>query len=173
MTTPADIVATYTEDELTALLRGYLDADLCPVTDREPGGFIQTLMEAWRDGLVDYLGPANPDPMTRAQVVAAPVPLIPAKPTADSSASLTLVAEQTFNTRRNFALGGVQFASTFTRQTVRLACDAASGPYPLVGGSFWVRSPVTGNRYMLVADATVPNNEHVDVTFQADRKSVV
>lgn len=172
MTLPADIVATYTQDELTAILDGYLAAAECPVTDHEPGGFIQTLEEAFRDGLVDYVGVPNPDPMTRAQVVAAAVPLIPAKPNGDTSASLTLVAEQTFNVKRNVAIaGGAAIAGTFTQQTVRLACDVSSGPYALLGGGFWVRSALTGNRYMLLANATVPNNGHVDVTFQAEFSS--
>lgn len=171
MTLPADIVTTYSKDDLTARLRAYLDAANCPVTDRESGGFIQTLMEAWRDGLVDYLGPANPDPMTRAQVVAGPVPLIPDKRTGDTSAWLTLAVGETFSVDRNIAIHGSQFASTYTQQTVRLSCDSVTGPYTLTGGSFWVRSPVTGNRYMLLATQTVPNSGHVDATFQAEFSS--
>jgi hypothetical protein len=96
------------------------------------------------------------------------VPALAALQTDTTSEFLTLVADEWFGVRRNFKLDGTRFAGTFTQQAVTLSCDASHGPYSGVAGAFWVRSPVTGNRYRAISSGTIPNNGSVLITFQAE-----
>jgi hypothetical protein len=170
MTSLATILPSYARADLTKRLRAYLVAAKCPVTDWNPGAFIRTLMEQWRGALEDYVGIDDANgPKAREQLVAAVLPILAAIKTASASDSLTLVAEQFFDVRRNFATKTlVQFAALPTLQNLTLTCDSTHGPYSPAAGSLWARNPVTGNRYCNVAGGTIPSNGSVVLSFRAE-----
>lgn len=169
MTTVDDALQTYTAQVIEAKLLSYLQSAQTPVTDWHEVGFLRSLLLMWAEiALTDVVGPADPDLKHRARLVAGAVPALAARPTVAASQWLTLVAEQIFDIRRNYALDGTQFAGTFTQQAVTLFCDASHGPYPIVSGAFWVRSPFTGNRYRAITSGTLPNNGSLLITVQAE-----
>lgn len=173
----SDVLTTMSLAAIKAKLIGYLkDAKAAP-TDWNSGAFLRSLMVQWSTALVDYVGPASPDPTLREVLFAGGFPILPDTPTAVASAWLTLVAEQLFNVVRNFSLAGVQFAGTFTVQTVTLTCDVSHGPYSITPGSHVIGAVVgvgangrsiIGNRYVSFGTATVPNNGSVTCAFRAE-----
>jgi hypothetical protein len=169
MTTVDDALKTYTAQVIEAKLLSYLQSAQTPVTDWHEVGFLRSLLLMWAEiAMADVVGPADPDLKHRARLVAGAVPALAARPTDAASRWLTLVADQIFDIRRNYALDGTQFAGTFTQQAVTLFCDASHGPYPIVAGQFWVRSPITGNRYRAITSGTLPNNGSLLITVQAE-----
>lgn len=168
MTTIADVLPTYSDDAIKAKLLGYLQAAKAGVTDWNSGAFLRSLMIQWQQALINYAGTASPNPGLREVIFSGAVPLLPATPSAVSSAWLTLVADQLFDVQRNFDLGGARFAGTFTVQALTLTCDGSHGAYPVTPGSLYVRSQMTGNRYVSNGSATIPTGSLVVVPFRAE-----
>lgn len=159
MTTVDEALTTYSEDQLKARALAYLQAGRCPVTSWQTGAFVRTLMEEkWIPGMFDFLGPAG----ARAAIIKG------AMPGEASGDWLTLDADQLFNIRRNFDLAGVQFAGTRTIQSLTLTCDGTHGPYPITAGAFWVKSAITGNRYVAVSSGTLNTSSTLPIAVQAE-----
>lgn len=157
--TVAETITSYSATEIKARLLGYLQGtDAGGVTDWYAGGVLRTLMERFGIGLADLLGPGG----TRALIVAEGFPGEGSDPD-----SIELLADQLFDLQRNFS-GGVRFAGTTTQQTLTLTCDVSNGPYTVTAGAFWVRSPITGNRYVALTGGTIPNNGTLVITVKSE-----
>jgi hypothetical protein len=152
-----DILVPLTSDQIKAKLLGYLANANLPTTDWFPGAFIRTLMSIHgTSALLD---------IQKAETAIAENGF----PSEAEDDNLTVLAVQLFNVRRNFNLTtGVQFGGTFTQQAVVLTGAGGVSSHAVTAGSLWVRSRVTGNRYVSITSGTIPASGSVTVTFQAE-----
>lgn len=143
-----------TTDQIKAKLLGYLVNQNLPTTDWFPGAFIRTLMAIHGTAAIVDIATAKIKIVQNG---------FPAEAITDN---LTVLAAQLFSLRRNFDVLGAQFAGTFTQQAVVLT--GTVGTHAVSPGSLWIRSSVTGNRYVAITSGTIPSSGSVTITFQAE-----
>lgn len=151
-----DILVPLTSDQIKAKLLGYLANAELPTTDWEPGAFIRTLMSVHGTLALTDIGKAKIKIVKNG---------FPSEATDDN---LTVLAQQLFNLKRNFNLAGTQFAGTLTQQAVVLTGVGGVSSHAVTAGSLWVRSSLTGNRYVSITSGTIPASGSVTITFQAE-----
>ena len=141
-------------EAIAELLLAYLSVAANPVTDFESGGAQKTMWQIETQILTDLLGPGTPPAVASmlAQLVAN------GYPDSAGGASLTALADGWFDVEAN--------PGSFAIQTVTLACDAAHGPYDILG-NLTEATGSDGKVYVAAAGGTLGSGGSLTVDFDA------
>lgn len=167
-TTLAELLTPRDRDTLEALLLSVLQGATIegepggfPVTDWIEGGFERTFTKMVATGLLDR--------EDTIRMVTAGGFLGLASTLVDADGNLVegwmeILAAQGY--------GRVRTDATYTRQVLTLTCTSGPGPYTRGAGELVAYSPVTGNKYVNVAEVTIPDGGSVTAIFQAEAPGV-
>jgi len=138
------------KEKLLSVLRGIQGF---PVTDWHVGGTTRTYVELEAVALSDLLQSALPGMFGAVY----------ADGGSDAATRdwLTIVAKKLYNLTRSPAVVAVQ--------NLTLTCDGSHGPYTITAGTFWAKSPITGNRWVAKTGGTLNTGSTLTISIAAEQ----